>query len=70
MIAYFAPALSAHTFLFAGLLTAGALFALGALKVRITEKNWMISGLEMLLVGGIAAIAAYAIGYALSGLGA
>ncbi len=70
VIAYFAPALSAHTFLFASLLTAGALFALGALKVRITEKNWLISGLEMLLVGGVAAVAAYAIGYALSGLGA
>ena len=48
--------------------TAATLFTLGALKVRITDKNWFLSGLEMLIVGGIAAAAAYGIGELLSGL--
>ncbi len=58
-----------NQFFVAGVLTGLTLFALGALKVRITERNWFISGLEMLMVGGIAATAAYLIGYFLSGLG-
>jgi VIT1/CCC1 family predicted Fe2+/Mn2+ transporter len=51
-------------------LSAVALFGLGAAKVLITERSWLRSGLEMLLVGAIAAGVAYLIGYALSGLGA
>jgi VIT1/CCC1 family predicted Fe2+/Mn2+ transporter len=55
-------------FLIASILTGLTLFVLGALKTRVTGKNWFNSGLEMLLVGGIAASAAYLIGYLLSGL--
>ena len=58
-----------NQFFVASLLTGLTLFALGAFKVRITERNWFVSGLEMLLVGGIAATAAYLVGYFLSGLG-
>lgn len=57
-----------RAFVIACVLTALTLFTLGALKVRITEKHWLLSGLEMLLVGGIAASAAYGIGHALKGL--
>jgi VIT1/CCC1 family predicted Fe2+/Mn2+ transporter len=45
-----------------------ALFALGAAKVLITERNWFRSGLEMLAVGGVAAGVAYLVGYLLQGL--
>lgn len=38
------------------------LFALGAVKTRITGRNWFKSGLETLLVGGLAAAAAYVVG--------
>ncbi len=48
--------------------TAVTLFALGALKVKITGRSWIVSGLEMLLVGGIAAAAAYLTGVLLGGL--
>jgi VIT1/CCC1 family predicted Fe2+/Mn2+ transporter len=47
-----------------------ALFALGAAKVLITERNWLRSGLEMLVVGGLAAGVASLVGSALSGRGA
>ena len=49
-------------------LTGITLFALGALKVKFTQRNWFLSGLQMLVVGGVAAFAAYGIGAALSGL--
>lgn len=56
------------TFLVACILTGLTLFTLGALKVKVTGKNWFHSGTEMLIVGGIASAAAYLIGYLLSGL--
>jgi len=58
----FMEVLANNTFLIASVLTALTLFTLGAIKVRITEKNWLVSGVEMLVVGGIAAAAAYGIG--------
>ncbi|MHA1713753.1 MAG: VIT1/CCC1 transporter family protein [Candidatus Ranarchaeia archaeon] len=59
------PSFSFYT---AAMLTASSLFALGAIKVKFTGKNWLRSGLETLIVGGFAALAAYAVGYLLSGL--
>jgi len=64
----FLPALQGETFWVSCALTGLTLFTLGALKVRITGRGWLASGLEMLLVGGLAAAAAYGIGLALSGL--
>lgn len=66
--ALFLPALQPYAFFTACGLTALTLFALGALKTRITELNWFRSGFEMLAVGGLAAAAAYGVGYMLSGL--
>ena len=72
LIAYvlstFISGLESWTFIIACILTAITLFILGALKVKVTMKSWFKSGFEMLLVGGIAAIAAYVIGKLLSGL--
>jgi VIT1/CCC1 family predicted Fe2+/Mn2+ transporter len=62
----FIPLLRARSFLFASLLTGMTLFVLGALKTALTTRSWLRSGLEMLLVGGAAAAAAYGIGYVLS----
>lgn len=42
--------------------TAITLFILGALKTRFSNVSWIRGGFEMLLVGGIAAFAAYGIG--------
>jgi vacuolar iron transporter family protein len=68
VLAKFIPGLQGNTFLIACGLTGLTLFALGALKVKITSKNWFLSGLEMLIVGGVAAAAAYIVGTLLSGL--
>lgn len=68
VFALFIPALQPHAFWVASGLTGLMLFILGTLKVRITERHWLRSGLEMLLVGGGAAVAAYLVGYLLQGL--
>ncbi|MBK8024934.1 MAG: VIT1/CCC1 transporter family protein [Chloroflexi bacterium] len=50
-------------------LSAIALFGLGAAKVVITRLNPVRSGLEMLIVGGLAAAVAYIVGALLKGIG-
>jgi VIT1/CCC1 family predicted Fe2+/Mn2+ transporter len=51
-------------------LSALALFGLGAAKVLVTKLNPWRSGFEMLVVGGLAAGVAYAVGALLKGIGA
>ncbi|MEN6364401.1 MAG: VIT1/CCC1 transporter family protein [Rectinema sp.] len=68
VLALFIPALAGFRFPLACILTAATLFGLGAAKTRITGRNWFVSGLETLLVGGIAALAAYGMGALLGGI--
>ncbi len=70
VLANFIPGLSNYTFTFAIILTGLTLFILGALKIKFTDMNWVKSGFEMLIVGGVAAFASYIIGVLLSGLAA
>jgi len=70
LLGLFAPIASPISFPVSTVLSAVALFALGAAKVLITERNWLKSGLEMLIVGGLAAGVAYLVGFLLAGLGA
>ena len=66
----FAWGLPQNTTFFTALgLSALALFGLGAAKVLVTERNFWRSGLEMLVVGGLAAGVAYGVGFLLKGLG-
>ena len=62
------PSLAAQSFIIACVLTGATLFSLGALKIKFTERNLFLSGFEMLILGGITAIAAYGVGWLLSGL--
>ncbi|CZR00107.1 VIT1/CCC1 transporter family protein [Trichococcus collinsii] len=68
VLSMFVPVLNDHVFFVASVLTGVTLFILGALKSRITHSNWLRSGLEMLVIGGLAAVAAYLIGYVLGGI--
>lgn len=67
VVARVLPAMEFNTFAVATGLTAVTLFALGALKSRVTERSWIASGVETLLVGGIAAAVAFAVGRLLGG---
>lgn len=68
VLARFIPLLEQNTFLVACVLTGLTLFVLGAQKARVTKRSWIRSGVEMLIIGGIAAAAAYGIGALLQGL--
>ncbi len=54
-----------HMFLVACIATGIALFGVGSLRTLVTRARWFVSGLEMLLVGSMAAGAAYLIGHLL-----
>lgn len=61
----FIPGMVSYSFFLASGLTGLTLFILGALKSRVTHSNWIKSGLEMLVVGGFAALFAYLVGFVL-----
>lgn len=65
VFASFSPFLMENTFVVAGVLTGLTLFILGAIKSKLTLTNWVRSDMEMLLVGGAAALIAYMIGFML-----
>ncbi len=62
------PSLQSQDFLIAVILTGATLFFLGTLKSHFTDRKWYFAGLESLLMGGIAATAAYVVGVVLHGL--
>ncbi len=62
------PSLEQYTFSMSVVLTGLTLFAVGSIRVMVTRTNWWRSGLEMLTVGGAAALGAYLVGYILRGL--
>ena len=53
----------ANTFIYAVLFTGVALFVVGAARSAFIEKSWIVAGVEMFSVGGVAAAIAYGIGY-------
>ncbi len=53
------------SFWIAVLVVAGALFVIGALRSFFSKASWFFAGVEMLVVGGLAAGMAYGIGFVL-----
>jgi VIT1/CCC1 family predicted Fe2+/Mn2+ transporter len=65
---FISPSTVPNPFAWSAVLTAVAFFAVGAAKSRFVDEKWHWAGLETLLVGGSAAVLAYAIGKLLGGL--
>jgi vacuolar iron transporter family protein len=63
VVSFFIPLFSANLFFVSIVLTALTLFGVGAIRSVITGTKWIRSGLEMLLMGGLAATVAYWIGF-------
>lgn len=63
IFALYFPTLHQHSFLIASILTALTLFNLGTIKVKFTGKNWFLSGIEMVFMGGFSATTAFLIGH-------
>ena len=68
LVAYLAPIPDAARLPAAIGLTAAALFGVGASRSLVTKRGFLRSGGEMLLVGSLAAVVAYAIGALVAGL--
>lgn len=62
------PINNEQTFIATIIATLIALFVVGTIKSRFTERHWSISGLETALIGGAAATIAYLVGYFLQSL--
>ena len=57
------PSLTEHDlFIVACVVTAFALFGLGAFKARFNEKYYLRSGVETLVLGGLCALLAFVVG--------
>lgn len=68
LVALAFPTFIVDKFSSAIVLTVIALFAVGSGRAYVTGKRWWVAGLEMTLVGGLAAAVAYLVGYWLGGL--
>ena len=62
LLAYLLPWFDGGRFATATALALATLFAVGAGRAFFTERGWLVSGLEMLLIGALAATVAYAVG--------
>ena len=62
LISFLIPKFYEYQFLISCIMTAVTLFLIGAWRMIIIKQGWLQGGLEMLLVGGIAAILGYTIG--------
>lgn len=64
----FLPFFDGRMFLVTCFFTLLALFVVGAVKSKFSIRNWFVSGLETMFIGGLAAFIAYLVGYLLRGL--
>lgn len=63
LVPYLFPGAASQQFLFSAVLAALAFFGVGAARTLITDENALKGGAEILLVGGVAAVAAFGIGW-------
>lgn len=68
LIPFLIPEAADHAFAVSAYATAIAFFLVGALRALVTTRGFLVSGFEMLAVGGIAAGIAYALGAGVNAL--
>ncbi len=62
------PAIEANKFIYGAILTGLAFLLIGSIKAQITGKHFVYSAIETFVIGCIAALIAFAVGYFLKGL--
>lgn len=68
VVALFWKGIGEYTFPLSILLTAMAMFGIGALKTVVVSRSWWKSGFETFFMGGAAAVVAYIVGFLLRGI--
>ena len=68
VLAYFIPSLDSSKFVVSFILTGFALFFVGLVKGEVVRKHPIKAAIETLVIGGIAALLAFFVGYLLRGL--
>ena len=68
VLAYFIPSLDSNRFIISFILTGFALFFVGLVTGEVVKKHPIKAAIETLIIGGIAAILAFFVGYLLRGL--
>ena len=68
VLALISPYIDANKFTYSIILTGIALFFVGFIKGEVVKKHPIKAAIETLVIGGIAAILAYFVGYLLQGL--
>jgi len=68
ILAFFIPGLRESQFLYSAILTGVAFLGIGAIKGKVVGKKMIRSSLETFLIGGIASVLAFIVGYLLRGL--
>ena len=62
LVPYMLPAANDRRLLWSSVFTMASLFGVGVARAAVTRDRWWRTGLEMLMLGGIVAVAAYAAG--------
>ena len=68
LLARVIPSLQQSSFLLACILTGFSLFAVGSARSLVIAKKWYIAGIEMMLLGGVAAAVSYLAGHFVAAL--
>ena len=68
ILALLFPSLNPNKFLYSSILTGVALFIVGLIKGEVVKKHPIRAALETLIMGGIAAVLAFVVGFLLRGL--
>jgi VIT1/CCC1 family predicted Fe2+/Mn2+ transporter len=68
LLPYLAPAVATGHLTWSTFLTMASLFGVGVARAAVTHSRWWHTGLEMLLLGGSVALAAYGAGAAVAAL--
>lgn len=68
ILAPFISVIEMHKFLYSIILTGIAFLGIGAIKGKVVGKHYARSAIETLIIGGVAAILAFSVGYLLQGL--
>ena len=62
LVPYLLPIAEAHLLAWSAALTMASLFSVGAARAAVTRDRWWRTGLEVLALGGLVALAAYGAG--------